>query len=446
MKMLLKFVSFSFLLVLIFGCSGSKKAAVGDAAGYENAQVRAKIEQLQEKIAEQPNNLEYRRQLAAVHNENGNSLDAMKTLEEALTFDPNDAETKFMYAETAIGAGYKAKGYQTYKDILQGVNGNDYLSRIAPMFSDVFQASRITSSPAQEAFAGFTGDGTKIVYQSDANGSWDIFEYELASESVKQITNSTAHEENPYYSKDGAQILYTSTEEDHREVEYERKLRDIFVMDMSNNRTLNLTTNGADDWHPAYSSDGKHIAFVSDRSDMREVLFYERYSDVFIMEKDGRFQLQLTDTLANDGSPCIAPGSTEDNGIIYFDSDRSGHKAIYMMDFKGDNLRQITFNPQADDAGPMVSANGDKIAFFSNRDGNYELYMMNADGSAQQRVTSNPADDLNPVFSPDGRKILFHSNRSGNYDVYLMDLSEQTGSVSMSDIISNIDAAIKAAE
>ena len=44
---------------------------------------------------------------------------------------------------------------------------------------------------------------------------------------------------------------------------------------------------------------------------------------------------------------------------------------------------------------------------------------MNNDGSAQQRLTANPAEDLNPVFSPDGTKVLFHSNRDGNFDLFL---------------------------
>jgi Tol biopolymer transport system component len=47
------------------------------------------------------------------------------------------------------------------------------------------------------------------------------------------------------------------------------------------------------------------------------------------------------------------------------------------------------------------------MAFVSDRDGNGEIYVMNADGSAQRRLTRNPASDGPPVWSPDGRKIAF---------------------------------------
>jgi hypothetical protein len=49
--------------------------------------------------------------------------------------------------------------------------------------------------------------------------------------------------------------------------------------------------------------------------------------------------------------------------------------------------------------------------FQSFRDGNNEIYVMNSDGSAQTRLTNNPAFDSTPSWSPDGTKILFTSTR-----------------------------------
>ena len=60
------------------------------------------------------------------------------------------------------------------------------------------------------------------------------------------------------------------------------------------------------------------------------------------------------------------------------------------------------------------------IAFTSYRDGNSEIYTMNADGTAQTRLTTNPASDGDPEWSPDGQKIAFTSNRDGNSEIYTM--------------------------
>ena len=53
------------------------------------------------------------------------------------------------------------------------------------------------------------------------------------------------------------------------------------------------------------------------------------------------------------------------------------------------------------------------IVFESNRDGKLEIYRMNADGSAQTRLTNNPATDNVPSISPDGTKVAFSSDRDG---------------------------------
>lgn len=428
---------------LLFSCSGSRQGGSGSQPVVGDVQTQTQIKELLSKIEEQPTNLEYRRQLSAVYFDNGYNLESLKTLENALQIDPNDAETKFQYAETALSAGDRRKAYQAYKDVLQGLEGPSYLDRIAPKFSDAFIVEMIIGGAGQQAFGSFSADGSKIIYQADTDGNWDIFEFDLTTQATKTLIKTEAHEENPAYAPDGKNIIYTSTIEDHRDVDYDQKLRDIFVKDFLNNRETNLTTNGSDDWHPKYSMDGKYISFVSERNDLREVPFHERFGNVFIMEADGRFQLELSHSESNNGGPCIVPGSTEDKGMVYFDSNRNGKKAIYQMDFKGENLRQITFNPDNEDVGPDVSSNGDKIVFFSDRDGNYEIYMMNNDGSAQQRLTSNATDDLNPVFSPDGHKILFHSNRNGNFDIFLMNLDVQSSGQSVAEVVSKIDQAIR---
>lgn len=430
-----------------FTCSSSKATSETPAdteSGFEDVQTQAEVKALQKQIKDNPGNLENYRQLASIHQRHKNNIEALKTLEQAMVIDPNDPETKYQYAEISLSSGDKLRAYQSYKEVLQTTEGENYLDRIAPLFVDAFKVSKIIGTSAQEAYGNFSTSGDKIIYQSTQNSNWDIFEYQLSNQSTRQLTASAAHEENPDYSPDGRTIIYTSTIEDHRDVDSDQQIREIFIKDLSTQKEINLTTNSSNDWHPRFSTDGKYIVFVSERNDLREIPFYQLLGSIHLMENDGRFQLALTSANANDGNPCFASGSTEQSGAIYFDSDRSGSYAIYRMDFKGKEVRQITFNPNVNDVTPAVSPHGDKIAFFSDRDGNYELYLMNADGSAQQRLTSNPADDLNPVFAPDGQKILFHSNRSGNYDLYLLDLAQQSSSLPVYEVVGKIDEAIKA--
>ena len=152
----------------------------------------------------------------------------MHVLEESFEIDPNDPESKYLYAEMAMSVGEKLKAFTAYKDVLQGSSGEDYLSRIGPKFTDAFEVTKIVGSASDEAFGRFSKDGEKIIYQSNQNGNWDIFEYDILAQINNQLTNSPYHEENPDYAPNGQSIVYTSTVEDHRDVDYNQKLRDIF--------------------------------------------------------------------------------------------------------------------------------------------------------------------------------------------------------------------------
>ncbi|HEY7279993.1 MAG TPA: hypothetical protein VID47_00260 [Actinomycetota bacterium] len=48
---------------------------------------------------------------------------------------------------------------------------------------------------------------------------------------------------------------------------------------------------------------------------------------------------------------------------------------------------------------------------------------MNANGTAQTRITHNPATDGSPEFSPDGQTIAFASMRDGNWEIYTIRLN-----------------------
>jgi Tol biopolymer transport system component len=428
--------------MIYISCGGTSKTSTdSDSMTLTEEESSMRIIELKENIEDEPNNLEWRLQLAREYEAMDRTMEALKTYEEALTIDPNEADIKFSYAELALRIGDKRKSFQAYKEILLGIDGPQYLNRIAPKFLDSYAVNPIISSPSPEAYATYSNDGTKIIYQAYNNDNWDIYEYDMALQVTKQLTFNEAHEENPVYAPDQNMIAYTSTRDDHRNVDYNQKLRDIYTMDLSSQRETNLTTNSSNDWKPRYDRSSGFIVFVSERGDLREVEITELYSHIYIMEGDGSFQLQLTKVDANDGGPVLTGGET---GTVYFDSNRNGSFDIYRMKADGSDLKQITYDQATNNVAPDLSADGTKIAFFSDQDGNYEIYTMNENGDNIQRVTSNPADDVNPVFSPDGTKLLFHSDRLGNFDIFEADLTKKNEAATISDVVAKIDASLAA--
>jgi len=95
---------------------------------------------------------------------------------------------------------------------------------------------------------------------------------------------------------------------------------------------------------------------------------------------------------------------------IYFTSDRTGHKEIWMMDPDGKNQRQITrFNNIS--TYPTVSPDGSKIAFTSWVKGQPAIFIFSVDPVRDLRYY-NQAASVNQAgsFTPDGKQIVYASS------------------------------------
>lgn len=158
-----------------------------------------------------------------------------------------------------------------------------------------------------------------------------------------------------------------------------------------------LTTDPATDFDPTWSPDGTRIAFRSQR---------DGNDEIYIMNSDGTCQINLTNNPADDWSPAWSSDGTKIAFAHFFDGKSFSDIAVINID--GSGLKRLT---TSHGEYPAWSPDGTQIAFASARDGNYEIYVMNADGTAQTRLTDDPAYDMSPVWSPDGTQIAFDTQR-----------------------------------
>ena len=102
---------------------------------------------------------------------------------------------------------------------------------------------------------------------------------------------------------------------------------------------------------------------------------------------------------------------------IVFTSTRNGHSDIYVMDDTGENIIQITDDPDSE-RRPRWSPDGKQIAFVRDTDPSDDVikinaYIMNADGTNVRQLTNYKAGIvLDLVFSSNGKRLMFSTSTS----------------------------------
>lgn len=197
-----------------------------------------------------------------------------------------------------------------------------------------------------------------------------------------RLTSSPGADVNPAWSPDGRRIAFASDRDGDRE---------IYVMDVDGKNVVRLTNSPTPDYQPTWSPDGTHIAFVSERYG---------FSDLVVMNADGTNQSRLTvNAFASD------PAWSPDGSRIAFRSDQRGvHIAIINPD--GTGLVDLPSNQQAS-TQPAWSPDGKQIAYTIGIRGTLrDVWVMNTDGSDRRLlVPVGTVDRAAPDWSPDGRKI-----------------------------------------
>ncbi|HKI38173.1 MAG TPA: DPP IV N-terminal domain-containing protein [Gemmataceae bacterium] len=185
---------------------------------------------------------------------------------------------------------------------------------------------------------------------------------------------------------------------------------EIFLVNPEWGDARNLTRHKGDDTFPAWSADGKKIAFISDR---------DGRPNVYVMDADGKRVKQLTNE-KGEKDRCYCPTWSPDGKKLAYCRIREGKGAdTIVMDADGSNDKSIRDNAW----DPAWSPDGKKIAITAWTDKGFKVCVMDRDGTNLKEFATgdNFNGNVYPCWSPDGKKIAYTDVTEGGYEIHVCD-------------------------
>ncbi len=305
---------------------------------------------------------------------------------------------------------------------------------------------QLTFSGKRSGEGYFSADGKAMIFQSEREASnpfYQIYHLDLEYGDIHRITPGHGKTTCAWIHPIDDKVMFASTQDDPEIMQKQQKELDfrasgksrryswdydenydIFESSTAGGSYKNLTNTKGYDAEGAYSPDGKHIVFASNRlayskelSARDKALFEKDKSymmDIYIMNSDGTEVKQLTEHAGYDGGPFF---SADGKRICWRRFAPNGATAeIYSMNLDGSDKQQLTRLGVMSWA-PYFHPSGEYLIFATNLHGfaNFELYLVHASGKGEpKRVTHCEGFDGLPVFSPDGKQLSWTSKRGSD--------------------------------
>lgn len=194
-----------------------------------------------------------------------------------------------------------------------------------------------------------------------------------------------------------------------------------------------LTGGGTDHDQPAFSPDGRFIAFAEGQYGS---------TDLFLIDRKGRFVRRLTDEPGDETQPSFSPDGTT---VAYSwqppaaplhpseaarAAPRWEVRAIGLE--VGSRPRTLLSDPRASFKQPSFAPDGRRLAYLSDEGtpGNFHLFLLDLETGERTQVTrERNRNDSHAAFSPDGRRIAFHAYEGLEADranIYVLEMVDGT--------------------
>ena len=314
---------------------------------------------------------------------------------------------------------------------------DEYLSNVWVVDAGGGAPRRFTAGPRRDRDPRWSPDGTRLAFVSERDGAKkpQLFVMPAVGGEAVRLTDEKNGAGDPVWSPDGTRLAFTARvggwQEPEREEDRQKsrparvittlkyrsngegfvhdRRRHVFVVPAAGGTVRQVTDGDWDDNSPAWSPDGRWVAFTSARHPERD---QDDAADVWIVAADGGEARCITDT----AGPAALPAFSPDGGAIAYLGRRATNAygknvRVYTVPAAGGLPRCLTADLDRSCAPlpvrPLWSPGGESIAFAAEDRGALGLYRVGAAGGAPVPVVGGERVLSGWSLSADGRRLAF---------------------------------------
>ena len=205
---------------------------------------------------------------------------------------------------------------------------------------------------------------------------------------------------------------------DHITAEYKRRTEPILA-DRVEGETIGAS--GFGNFYPAFSPDGKKIAYTSNKT-----ADYFGLSSVYIYDVETKKEEEIDEKVLSSVSWSPDGKRIYYSKITRYNPHWSGVADVYSFDLDNKKETRLTFSQRA--LNPSLSPDGSKIVFTMESDGTTNIGVVDNDGKNFHAVTqfTNGEQVFTPKWSPDGTSIVFGYSDREAQDVERVSVADGT--------------------